>query len=150
MARGLRFLIFPRGRTYFSPADDLGQEIVELIINPTSTRKRLCDCIYETREPTNPLGLLQEALELAEKVKPLERKVFEAHRAGQIEADDTLGQIDEAERRGIVTADEAAQIREFDEKVMALIGVDDFSTAELVRNPAQPGAAQAAMPSGHW
>ena len=133
VARLLRLLIFPRGRTYSSPADDLGQEIVELIINPTSTRTRLSDCIYKTAEPTNPLGLLQEALELAEKVKPLERKVFEAHRAGQIESDDTPGQIDEAERRGIITAEEAAQIREFDGKVMDLISVDDFAAADLAR-----------------
>ncbi len=145
VARGLRLLIFPRGRTYFSPSDELGQEIVELIINPTSTRNRLSDCIYNTPQPDNPLGLLQEALELAEKVKPLERKVFEARRAGQIESEDTPGQIDEAERRGIVTTDEAAQIREFDAKVMSLIAVDDFSSADLARTtPARPGAKHAA------
>lgn len=136
VARVLRLLVFPRGRTYFSPADELGQEIVELIINPTSTRARLCDCIYKTAEPNNPLGLLQEALELAEKVKPLERKVFEAHRAGQIESDDTPGQIEEAERRGIITTEEATQIRDFDARVMSLIAVDDFSPADLARTPA--------------
>ena len=133
VARVLRLLVFPRGRTYFSPADELGQEIVELVINPTSTRTRLCDCIYKTVEPSNPVGLLQEALEMAEKVKPLERKVFEARRAGQIEAGDTPGQIEEAENRGIITADEAAQIREFDAKVMSLIAVDDFSSEDLAR-----------------
>ena len=133
VARGLRLLVFPRGRTYFSPADELGQEIVELIINPTSTRTRLCDCIYKTVEPDNPIGLLQEALELAEKVKPLERKVFEARRAGQLEADDTPGQIEEAEQRGIITADEAERIRDFDAKVMSLIAVDDFSPEDLAR-----------------
>jgi len=129
----LRILIFPRGRTYSAPADDLGQQLVELMINPTTTRERLTDCIYKTQTPNNPLGLLQEALELAEKVKPLERKVFEAHRAGQIESDDTPGQIDEAQRRGIITREEAARIREFDEKAMALIAVDDFDAAELSR-----------------
>jgi len=133
VARVLRLLIFPRGRTYSSPADDLGQEIAELIINPTSTRARLSECLYKTAEPSNPIGLLQEALELAEKVKPLERKVFEAHRAGQIESDDTPGQIDEAERRGMITTEEAAQIREFDQKVMSLIAVDDFDSADLAR-----------------
>ena len=39
----LRFFIFPRGRTYFAPSDDLGQEIVELIINPTPTREAFAD-----------------------------------------------------------------------------------------------------------
>ena len=140
VARALRVLIFPRGRTYFAPADDLGQAITELIINPTSTRSRLCDGIYQQADPANPLSLLQEALELAEKIKPLERKVFEARRAGQIDASDTPGQIDEAEQRGIITAAEAAQLRDFDAKVMRLIAVDDFTSAELARTaPAARG-----------
>ena len=41
VARALRFLIFPRGRTYSSPTDVLGREVVELFINPTETRNRL-------------------------------------------------------------------------------------------------------------
>ena len=138
VARLLRLLVFPRGRTYFSPSDSLGRKVVELIINPTETRERLCSDIYKTVEPSNPLGLLQEALELAESVKPLERKVFDAKRAGQIAADDTPGQIDEAERRGVLTSEEAEQVRNFDGKVMALIAVDDFDPAELVPSLRKP------------
>jgi acyl-CoA dehydrogenase len=134
-AAALRALVFPRGRTYFSPADELGQDIVELVINPTDARERICDGIFKARQPNNPLGLLQEALELAEQVKPLERKVFDARRAGQIGSDDTPGQIEEAQAKGILTAEEADQVRSFDAKVMALIAVDDFDPAELVRQP---------------
>ncbi|HSG66041.1 MAG TPA: acyl-CoA dehydrogenase, partial [Gammaproteobacteria bacterium] len=96
IARGLRLFIFPRGRTFSSPADELGQEIVELIINPTATRERLCDHIYKTLEPGNPLGLLQQALEAADKVRRLERKVFDAAREGRLKREDTPGMIDEA------------------------------------------------------
>ena len=129
----LRFAIFPRGRTYSAPSDALGQEITELVINPTDTRRRLADCAYITVEPGNPIGLLQEALEMAETVKPLERRVFDAKRAGQIEREDTPGQIDEAEQKGIINSDEARAIRTFDARVMALTGVDDFAPDELAR-----------------
>jgi acyl-CoA dehydrogenase len=129
----LRLAIFPRGRTYSAPSDALGQQIAELVINPTDTRRRLADCAYTTVEPGNPIGLLQEALEMAETVKPLERRVFDAKRAGQIEREDTPGQIDEAERKGIVTPDEARAIRAFDARVMDLTGVDDFAPDELAR-----------------
>jgi acyl-CoA dehydrogenase len=132
-ARLLRFLIFPRGRTYFSPSDELCQEVAALIINPTDTRARLSYGIYKTAEPNNPIGLLQEAIELAEKVEPLERKVVEAYKVGQIDSSDASDQVDEAERRGIVTAEEAIQIREFDQKIMDLIAVDDFSSEDLAR-----------------
>jgi acyl-CoA dehydrogenase len=129
----LRLAIFPRGRTYSAPSDALGQQITELVINPTDTRQRLADCAYTTVEPGNPIGLLQEALEMAEAVKPLERRVFDAKRAGQIEREDTPGQIDEAERKGIVSPDEARAIRAFDARVMDLTGVDDFAPDELAR-----------------
>jgi acyl-CoA dehydrogenase len=134
----LRIAIFPRGRTFSAPSDELGQQIVELVINPTETRSRLADCAYVKAEPTNALGLLQEALEMAGRVKPLERRVFDAKRAGEIEAEDTPGQIDEAESKGIVTSEEAEQIRTFDATVMALTGVDDFDPADLVRTAAPP------------
>jgi acyl-CoA dehydrogenase len=136
IVRGLlRFAVFPRGRTFSAPSDDLGQRLVELVINPTPTRKRLADCAYTTLEPGNPLGLLQQALEMAEQVKPLERRVFDAKRAGEIESDDTPGQIDEAERKGLITREEAAAIRAFDARVMELTGVDDFDPRELAREP---------------
>jgi acyl-CoA dehydrogenase len=129
----LRLAIFPRGRTYSAPSDELGQRIAELLINPTAARERLADYAYRTVEPSNPAGLLQQALEMAERVKPAERKVFDARRAGQIEADDTPGQIDEAERKGLITPDEAESIRAFDATVLALTGVDDFAPSELGR-----------------
>ncbi len=133
-AVALRLFVFPRGRTFSSPSDELGQQIVELFINPTATRERLCAEIYKTAEPGNPLGLLQEALESAEEVKPLERKVFDAKRRGELVSDDTPGQIAEARKKGIITAEEAKQITAFDKKVMALIAVDDFAPTELRRN----------------
>jgi acyl-CoA dehydrogenase len=139
----LRFLIFPRGRTYSSPADELGQQIVELIINPTPTRERLTNGIYKAADPENPLGLLQQAMELAETVKPLERRIFDARRAGEIKADDTPGQIDEAEQKGVLTKAEADAVRAFDQQVLALTGVDDFDPADLRRH-GQPAPDPAA------
>ena len=129
----LRFAIFPRGRTYSAPSDELGQEIVELIINPSPTRERLTDGAYKTLEPSNPLGLLQQTMEMAERIKPIERRVFDARRAGEINAEDTPGQIDEAQLKGIITAAEADDIRAFDRKVMEVTGVDDFDPSELRR-----------------
>jgi len=132
----LRFFIFPRGRTYSSPSDELGQQIVELMINPTPTRERLADGIYKTVEPGNQLGLLQQAMEIAEQVKPLERRIFDARRAGEIKADDTPGQIDEAEQKGILTAAEAEAVRAFDRRMLDVTGVDDFDPNELPRQGA--------------
>jgi len=132
----LRFFIFPRGRTYSSPSDELGQRIVELMINPTPTRERLAADIYKVAEPGNQLGLLQQAMEIAEQVKPLERRVFDARRAGEIKADDIPSQIDEAEKKGILTPAEADAVRAFDRRMLEVTGVDDFDPSELRRTGA--------------
>ncbi len=130
-ARLVRILVFPLGKTYSPPADRLDQELAELVTHPTAVRNRLCEGIYWAREEDNPLGLLQDALELSEQVKPLELKVTEARRAGQISRSDTPGQIDEAEQQGILTASEAAELRKFDEAVTNLLAVDEFAADEL-------------------
>jgi acyl-CoA dehydrogenase len=127
----LRFFIFPRGRTYSAPSDELGQQIVELMINPTPTRERLADNIYKTVEPGNQIGLLQQAMEMAEQVKPLERRIFDARRAGEIKAEDIPGQIDEAEKKGVLTPDEAEAVRAFDRRMLDVTGVDDFAPEDL-------------------
>ncbi len=131
LAAGLRMLIFPRGRMYSAPADDLSEKIVSLITYPTESRERLCAGIYSTTEPGNPLGLLQEALEATEAATPLEDKVRAARRSGVIDADNPLELIEQAKNAGVLTADEAAQLVALDEQIMALIEVDDFTSEEL-------------------
>lgn len=142
IAAGLRFFLFPRGRTYFAPSDELGQKVVELIINPTESRERLCDGIYKTREAGNPLGLLQEALEMAVELEPLQRRIRQAVREGKIADVDLPLQVDQALETNILSTAEAQRLWDYDAKVMSLIAVDDFATEELgARN--QPAAKKA-------
>ncbi len=141
-ARLLRFLIFPRGRTYFAPSDALGQQLVEQVINPTETRDRLCAGIYKRNDGKNPMGLLQQALELAVAMEPLEARLRTAVKDGRVAAPDLPRQIDRAEALDVLSAEEAAQLRDYDTKVMALIEVDDFSAGELgAETYLTPGAA---------
>ena len=133
VAGAMRLVIFPRGRTYFAASDRLGRAIVEPLMMPSATRDRLAWGIYRTIEPGNPLGLLQEALELSVTAEPLEKRIrVEGVKTGLITALDLPGQIEQALTAGIINANEAATLREFDRKVMAIIDVDDFATEELV------------------
>ncbi len=136
VAMGLRMLVFPRGRMYSAPADNLGGSIVELITRPTETRARLCSGIYDANEPGNPLGRLQMAIEKAEALLPLEERLRDASRNGLIRDEHPLQQIEAAERQGIVNATEAEQLRRFDALVMELVGVDAFDPEDIGRNPA--------------
>jgi acyl-CoA dehydrogenase len=84
-------------------------------------------------EPGNPIGLLQEALELSMAAEPLEKRIrVEGVKAGRITALDLPGQVEQALAAGLIDAAEAALLREYDRKVMAIINVDDFAPEELM------------------
>jgi acyl-CoA dehydrogenase len=128
----MRVFIFPRGRTYSAPSDALGRHVAQIVTSSTETRERLCEHIYWTLEPSNALGLLQEALLLAESVEPLEKRIrVDGVKTGRITALDFPGQIQQAQAAGILSDTEAAMLREYDRKVMDLINVDDFAPREI-------------------
>jgi acyl-CoA dehydrogenase len=128
----MRLVIFPRGLTYFPPSDRSGREIVKLIMTPGEARERLCAPVYNTLAPDNPLGLLQEALELAEAAEALEKRVrVEGVKTGKIQALDLPGQIRQALQQGILSSEEADSLSRYDAKVMELLNVDDFAPQEI-------------------
>jgi acyl-CoA dehydrogenase len=132
LAALMRVLIFPRGLTYSAPSDQLNPRIAELVMNPGEARERLCHYAYRTLEPTNHLGLVQQALELAIAAEPIEKRIrVEGVKTGEVTALDLPGQIPQALAAGIITEAEAAQLREYDRKVMDIIDVDDFESHEL-------------------
>jgi len=141
LAAVMRLVIFPRGLTYSAPGDHLNPQIAELVMNPGEARERLCKYVYRTLEPTNHLGLVQQAMELAIAAEPLEKRIrVEGVKTGRVTALDLPGQIREAQAAGIINEAEAAQLRDYDRKVSEIIAVDDFDPRELAAGVAETPA----------
>lgn len=139
LAGFMRFFIFPRGQTYHAPQDRLGRDIVEQMLHTSMPRDRLTHGVYRTIEPSNPLGMLQEALVLADAAEPLEKRVrVEGVKTGRVTALDFPGQVQQALAAGILTETEAAMLRDYDRRVMEIIHVDDFTTDEMAAGGEQP------------
>ncbi|HNP63551.1 MAG TPA: acyl-CoA dehydrogenase [Woeseiaceae bacterium] len=136
----LRFFIFPRGRTYSAPSDDIARKVVELITTPGESRERLSQLAYKKLEPGNPLGLLQEALLLSVEYEPIERRLSQAHKEGLLRSGYLGEQIAEAEKAQVISKAEARNMRAYHEKVLALLSVDDFAPEDLRRTPASEPA----------
>ncbi|MEL6868924.1 MAG: acyl-CoA dehydrogenase [Pseudomonadota bacterium] len=134
----LRALIFPRGRTYSAPSDEIGNDIVELMINPTQARDRLCAETYREQIPSNPLGMLQAALEQAVIVEPLEKRLRDAQKAGTISAEYLPHQVEQGLDVGLLSKEEAAQLHAYHDAISELIAVDDFDASEIGRQSAAP------------
>ena len=139
----LRFFIFPRGRTYKIPSDEIGRRVVELVTTPGESRERLSQYAFTTLEEGNPLGKLQEALELSIEFVPLEKRLRQARKEGLISADYLGLQIGEAEKAQVISKAEANGLRDYHEKVAALLDVDEFPHDEFLHRatgtaPAEP------------
>jgi acyl-CoA dehydrogenase len=133
----MRVLIFPRGLTYFAPADRLGRTVADLVLTPGAARDRLTQGVYRAIEPGNPLGLLQQALELTPQAELIEKKLrVEGIKTGRVTSLDLPQQIEQALALAIITPEEATLLRDYDAKVMNLINVDEFTSAELAQQPA--------------
>jgi acyl-CoA dehydrogenase len=129
----MRLVIFPRGLTYSAPSDRLNPQVAELMMNPGEARERLCHYVYRTLEPGNHLGLVQQAMVLAIAAEPILKRIrVEGVKTGKVTALELPGQIREAQEARVITEAEAAQLREYDRKVMDVIDVDDFEPRELV------------------
>jgi acyl-CoA dehydrogenase len=132
LAMFMRLCIFPRGLAYSPPSDRLGRAIGKLVMNPTAARERLSTHIYKTLDARNPLGLLQEVLQLSAMAEPLEKRIrVDGVKTGRITALDLPGQISQALELHILTGAEAEALRNYDAKVMNILNVDDFAPGEL-------------------
>jgi acyl-CoA dehydrogenase len=134
----LRMFIFPRGRTYNAPADEIGDKVVDLMSTPGEARERLSQFAYTTLEPGSPLGLLEEALKLSEACAPLERRLRKAFKEGVLQTEYIGLQIDEGLNAKVIDKKEATALREYHAKVTALLAVDDFAPDELRRQAPKP------------
>ena len=129
----LRLAIFPRGRTYFAASDKLGKKVAETITRDSESRERLSNGIYKNRQHDNPMGQIQTALELFEATESLQNRLRKAVKDGVVDNASLPEQIDQGEKAGVLNGEEAKQLREFDQAVMAIIAVDDFDAGEIGR-----------------
>jgi acyl-CoA dehydrogenase len=128
----MRAMIFPRGRTYFAPSDRLAAQLAELAMTPSLSRERLCAHAFRSPVSGNPLGALQEALLMAGRVEPIERRLrVDGVKTGRIRALGVAAQVAEGEAIGLLSKEEAELLLDYDRRIMDIIHVDDFAPAEL-------------------
>jgi hypothetical protein len=98
--------------------------------------------IYKEQREGSPLGQLQQALELSPDAELIEKKLrISGVKMKLITALDLPGQIEQGLALGIITALEAATLREYDRLVMDLINVDEFESHELATPGSTPPTA---------
>jgi acyl-CoA dehydrogenase len=130
----LRGILFPTGRRYSAPSDELGNRINELLINPSSSRDRLTNGVY-TGDADSDIGIMDATMRLAIQAEPLEKRIREAQKEGVLPDDSRLDIIDVALEHDVIDKDDAELLRELLRKTFRIISVDDFAPDELGTKP---------------
>ena len=127
LGRLLRFVVFPIGRAYRVPDDQLGHRVASLLLEPSTTRDRLTAGVFAPAEESDPVGLLIVALDQTAAAEPIEDKVVQhvrKTRTGSITDDSSIRSALDA---GAINELEGATLREYRRLVGAVINVDEFA-----------------------
>ena len=121
----LRRVIFPLGRPYVVPSDQLGHEVARLLIAPSSTRDRLTAGIHLPKNENEIVGCIEAALEAAIRAEGVEQKIRAAQKDGRLAAGGG-DLVQAALAAGTITADEHAILQRATQLRNEVIRVDDF------------------------
>jgi acyl-CoA dehydrogenase len=147
----MRRVVFPLGRPYQVPSDQLGHEVARLLLEPSGTRDRLTADMYLSPCADDPVALADRALVAALAAEPVEAKLRTAMRDGRLDAKLPPGAgLDElvtrAQAAGVLTGAEGSALLAARDLTAKVIRVDDFpqdlGTSEMrLATPMSPAVA---------
>ena len=134
----LRRIVFPWGRHFRQPSDQLGHDCARLLLKPSTARDRLTASMFISRDPKEATGMLEYALEKVLAAKPIEQRLAQANFQGTPQ---------EALARALITKAEASLLEDAARATQEVIAVDDFDPEELAKGQIVPGSGLHAVAS---
>lgn len=138
----LRFLVFPLGKSFSPPPDELGHKVATLMLTPGEARDRLTAGIYVPASADEPLGVLEQALRCAVVSEAVETKLRAAVKAGRIPAQ-REEKIAAALKQRVITTSELELMGKMESLRRRVIMVDDFPPDFASEPQAGPEPAEA-------
>lgn len=128
MGKLLSWVIFPFGQAYRSPEDKLSKNIVTPMLSPTELRDRLTQYCYVSDNPSELSYRLDKALDQVATIDPILKKLHKAIQSGAIPYRYNFDErVNAAQKAGILTADEARELNNFETLRQEIIKVNEFS-----------------------
>lgn len=142
----LRFLVFPLGAVGLNGPDDrLGAEIARSIVDDRPLRRLISQGCYVNPDPSDPLGRVLNAYQLANETREMRERLHKAIREKNEDDLDAIALlmgherkelVDWASEHGIVSAEESGKLLEALTALYDVLRVDSFE-AEGIRELAK-------------
>jgi acyl-CoA dehydrogenase len=126
LAWGIKWLLFPYGRRFAPPSDELGHHVVGLLLEPSRARARLTAGVFVPQDEREPISALESALHAVIAAEPIGAKIRDAREQGVIAGRFPDEIMEEAVSKGVITAEEKAAMDRARMLRRKVIMVDDF------------------------
>ena len=122
----LRPVLFPLGRRRTAPDDQTGNRVARLLTSPGPALDRLVAGIYRNNDPDDAPGAVLHALAHVIEAAPLENRVQQAIRTGELNPRPWDDLPDLAREAGVLDGNQAEALRAAEAAREAAIAVDEF------------------------
>lgn len=126
LAKLLRSFMFPYGKPFAPPNDQLIHQVARLALEPSATRERLTQGIFITNDPQDRMGRIEDALHKTLAAAELEKQLRHWMKSGQLSTHTTEAAIQEAKEHGLLDHFSAERLLAARKAVLNAIRVDDF------------------------
>lgn len=131
-ARGLlKLIVQPFGRRRQMPLDDLGHQLATILSTPNESRDRLTAMMFKEDVEHCPAGKLERLFYDLHALADVEKTLVKAAKEGRLSSLTFAGQIEEARRMELISAEEANKLADAEKLRQEIIAVDDFSSEAL-------------------
>lgn len=127
----LKPIVFPLGKHFKKPSDNLGHKVAEKVVSPCHARSRLTKGIYVPDTEDQQVGRLEVAFGMADEADKIEKRLLGLKRQGQISGDFLDQLLKEADQKSLITDPEAKLYAHFLKLRNDIIKVDDFEQDEF-------------------
>ncbi len=127
LGRVLRFVIFPWGRSYKKPLDELEHKMASEMMHTSKQRDRITEHCFVGKNSRDATGLMEEALQAKEAAELASYKLQIALREGHVARQyNLLDQLEAARLAGILFPDEVKLVQNFETLRQEAMQVDAF------------------------
>ena len=129
----LHLVVFPFGARHTGPSDALDAQVAEILGRREGdpALEQILDGTYRPQDAEEPLGALSHAFDTLAATQPLARKLHKAIKSSELRITANEDPIQAAAEAGIVSEEEAMQLRNAESARRQVIDVDDFGKEEL-------------------
>ncbi|WP_420550620.1 acyl-CoA dehydrogenase [Litorivicinus lipolyticus] len=131
----MRACALPLGRTFRPTSDRVNYRLAKAILVPGEWRDRMTRDMFVSDDAADVTGVLEAALTAVTAVEDIEQRFLKGMRKGLYEWRHDQDAIEQAVGAGVISADEAAQLRDALRLTDQVVAVDHFDPRELA-----PGA----------